>query len=100
MLTDQATIEAATRPYPNWKHQGQPIPLPAGDRRVRVNGSPLTVPFRIVAEEFWTDVMATCAAQENLLTRAHDAMSRRDPDGISTTDWDQLLQDIAKEIGK
>ncbi len=34
-----------------------------------------------------------------LLRRAHDAMSRRDPDGISTADWDQLLQDIEKEIG-
>jgi hypothetical protein len=35
----------------------------------------------------------------NLLRRAHDAMSRREPDGISTAAWDQLLQDIAKEIG-
>lgn len=34
-----------------------------------------------------------------LLTRAHDAMSRRDPDGISTEAWDQLLADMAKELG-
>lgn len=34
-----------------------------------------------------------------LLRRAHDAMSRRDPDGISEAEWDQLLQDIGKEIG-
>lgn len=34
-----------------------------------------------------------------LLKRAHDAMSRREPDGISAAEWDQLLQDIKKEIG-
>lgn len=34
-----------------------------------------------------------------LLRRAHDAMSRRDPDGISEADWDQLLRDMEKEIG-
>lgn len=34
-----------------------------------------------------------------LLTRAHDAMSRREPDGISVAEWDQLLADIAKEVG-
>ncbi len=39
------------------------------------------------------------AHRENLLRRAHDAMSRREPDGISDADWDQLLQDIEKEIG-
>lgn len=42
-----------------------------------------------------TDLARTRA----LLSRAHDAMSRRDPDGISAADWDQLLQDIRKEIG-
>lgn len=39
------------------------------------------------------------ARTRRLLTRAHDAMSRRDPDGISTADWDQLLADMAKELG-
>lgn len=34
-----------------------------------------------------------------LLRRAHDAMSRREPDGISEADWNQLLQDIEKEVG-
>jgi hypothetical protein len=34
-----------------------------------------------------------------LLRRAHDAMSRRDPDGISTDEWDQLVADMGKEIG-
>lgn len=34
-----------------------------------------------------------------LLRRAHDAMSRRDPDGISDAEWDQLLADIAAEVG-
>lgn len=34
-----------------------------------------------------------------LLRRAHDAMSRREPDGISTDDWDQLVADMAKEFG-
>ena len=33
-----------------------------------------------------------------LLGRCHDAMSRREPDGISTADWDQLLADMAKEL--
>lgn len=39
------------------------------------------------------------ARTRRLLTRALDAMSRRDPDGISTADWDQLLADMAKELG-
>lgn len=34
-----------------------------------------------------------------LLRRAHDAMTRREPDGISDDEWNQLLQDIEKEIG-
>lgn len=34
-----------------------------------------------------------------LLRRAHDAMSRREPDGISTEAWDQLVADMAKEPG-
>jgi len=34
-----------------------------------------------------------------LIRRAHDAMSRRDPDGISTEAWDQLVVDMAKELG-
>lgn len=34
-----------------------------------------------------------------LLRRAHDAMSRREPDGVPEAEWDQLLADIAKEIG-
>jgi hypothetical protein len=33
-----------------------------------------------------------------LVRRAHDAMSRRDPDGISSADWDQLLDDMGKEL--
>ena len=39
------------------------------------------------------------ARVRSLLTRAHDAMSRRDPDGISTAEWNQLLADMAKELG-
>ncbi len=34
-----------------------------------------------------------------LLRRAHDAMSRREPDGISDAEWDALLSDMAKELG-
>jgi hypothetical protein len=34
-----------------------------------------------------------------LLRRAHDAMSRREPDGISAADWDALLADMGKELG-
>ncbi len=34
-----------------------------------------------------------------LLRRAHDAMSRREPDGVPVAEWDQLLAEIAKEIG-
>jgi len=42
---------------------------------------------------------ADLARTRALLRRAHDAMSRQEPDGISTAAWDQLLQDIEKEIG-
>ena len=47
------------------------------------------------------DVVAVhdLAHRENLLRRAHDAMSRREPDGISAADWDALLADMAKELG-
>jgi hypothetical protein len=34
-----------------------------------------------------------------LIRRAHDAMSRREPDGVSEADWDQLVSDLAKEVG-
>ena len=44
---------------------------------------------------------ATCPRQilRALIRRAHDAMSRREPDGISAADWDALLADMAKELG-
>lgn len=42
---------------------------------------------------------ADLARTRALLRRAQDAMSRREPDGISTAAWNQLLQDIEKEIG-
>jgi len=44
---------------------------------------------------------ATCPRSRltDLLRRAHDAMSRREPDGISAADWDALLADMAKELG-
>ena len=32
-------------------------------------------------------------------SRLADAMSRREPDGISTEAWDQLVADMAKELG-
>jgi len=34
----------------------------------------------------------------DLLRRCHDAMSRREPNGISDAEWDQLLKDIEVEI--
>lgn len=34
-----------------------------------------------------------------LLRRAHDAMTRREPDGVPEADWDQLVTEIAAEIG-
>lgn len=34
-----------------------------------------------------------------LLRRAHDAMSRREPDGITEAEWDQIIADIGKELG-
>lgn len=34
-----------------------------------------------------------------LIRRAHDAMSRREPDGIGDADWDQLVSEMAKEVG-
>jgi hypothetical protein len=42
--------------------------------------------------------MQTVDTQEALIRRAHDAMSRRDPDGVPEADWDQLLADMAKEV--
>lgn len=39
------------------------------------------------------------AHRENLIRRAHDAMSRREPDGVTEADWDQLVSDLAKEVG-
>jgi hypothetical protein len=35
-----------------------------------------------------------------LLRRAHDAMSRREPDGIRDAEWDALLADMGKELGE
>lgn len=34
-----------------------------------------------------------------LLRRAHDAMSRREPDGVPDAEWDQLVSEIAMEVG-
>ena len=45
------------------------------------------------------DPKSSQARLRALLLRAHDAMSRRDPDGVSEADWDQLVADIAKEVG-
>jgi hypothetical protein len=47
------------------------------------------------------DVVAVhdLAHRENLIRRAHDAMSRREPDGIGNDEWDQLVADMGKEIG-
>ena len=39
------------------------------------------------------------AKKDALLRRCHDAMSRREPDGVPEADWDQMLKDIEKEIG-
>ena len=39
------------------------------------------------------------ARVRSCLRRAHDAMSRRDPDGISETAWDEIVADMAKELG-
>lgn len=41
---------------------------------------------------------ARAARKDALLQRCKAAMARREPDGISDADWDQLLQDIGKEI--
>lgn len=34
-----------------------------------------------------------------LLRRAHDAMSRREPDGVTEAEWDGLVAEIAREVG-
>jgi hypothetical protein len=34
-----------------------------------------------------------------LLRRAHDAMSQSASDGVPEADWNQLLADMAKEVG-
>jgi hypothetical protein len=47
-------------------------------------------------------LQADLAHHRALLRRAHDAMTRGDPDGISEAEWaqwDQLVADIEKEIG-
>ncbi len=41
---------------------------------------------------------ATITHLRALLRRAHDAMTRREPDGISEADWDRLVADMAKEM--
>lgn len=47
------------------------------------------------------DVVAVhdLAHRENLLRKAHDAMSRREPDGISTEAWDALVDEIGETLG-
>ena len=40
------------------------------------------------------------ARLRDLLARALDAMSRREPDGISDADWDKIIADISAELGK
>lgn len=47
--------ETFARHFP---HQSEPLPHPAGDRAVKVAGSPLQVPFRLVAEELWQELIA------------------------------------------
>lgn len=44
------------------------------------------------------DDLTTEDRLRNLIMRAYDAMSQREPDGIGETDRDQLLADMAKEI--
>jgi hypothetical protein len=45
------------------------------------------------------DDMTTEDTLRAILRRAHDAMTRRDPDGFTTEAWDQLVADMAKELG-
>ncbi len=42
---------------------------------------------------------ATIARLRDLIRRAHDAMSRREPHGVTEAEWDQLVADMAKELG-
>lgn len=50
---------------------------------------------------FGTEIGARMIAREirALLSRAHDAMTRRDPDGISTEAWDALVGEIGETLG-
>lgn len=50
---------------------------------------------RTLNQVLHTDLARTRA----ILRRAHDAMSRRDPDGISEADWEAIIADAAKELG-
>lgn len=45
------------------------------------------------------DIRPEEARMRALLCRAHDAMSFREPDVVSKVKWDQLLADMAKEVG-
>lgn len=48
--------------------------MPANDPRVLVNGRPLDVPFRIVAEQYWRDMAVASEHLHDILRRAHAAM--------------------------
>jgi protein gp37 len=58
------------------------------------------------ADHRWTGkviyLRATCprSTLRALLRRAHEAMSRREPDGIPEDAWNQLVADLAKELGE
>jgi hypothetical protein len=63
--------------------------LLVGEVSVRPDGS-----VQVVVKD------ATIANLRALIHRAHDAMSRREPDGVSEADWDRLVADLAMEVAE
>lgn len=90
-MSSKQIIEAARRAQLRLKSDGHALEAESVHRlilsRISANGT---------NKSFYSE-MHRCRA---LLARALDAMSRRDPDGISTTDWDKVIADITAELGK
>lgn len=59
--------------------------------------------LRDMSRPEWADSVRDLATENtrlrSLVLRAADAMSRREPDGISDADWDQLLGEMRAALG-
>ncbi len=57
-----------------WKNAVEPTQCKAGDQRVLVNGYPLTIDFRIVAENKWCFLQASLTAEREKVERLEAAL--------------------------